>query len=273
MIGQRLSNPLIPPTAAPQSVVTLVELGRFDDALERLGVMRSERRATDDEFASMSRWIRDAALTAYLARVGDRGAVLQSVSGAEGQISTGSDERYVCSLVDGVRTVDRLLDVSTLGHLRTAKALAVLVEQGDVTTVQQRKSSAPEAAGNDGSVIVADSNATQAALTRTMLRPVLGRGAKVVAASSGADVLEQARRSRPMLVVAEFMLPGIDGLELLRRLREDPATAGVPAVLVASRIDAVSLAPRVSAFGTLLMRPFDSNSLREALRSLIEPSR
>ncbi|MBL8682930.1 MAG: response regulator [Myxococcales bacterium] len=254
------------PAFAPPSVVSLVDRGRFDDAIELLGSLREEHGGTEEHFVRVSQWVRDAATTAHLAKVGARDAVLVARSLAG---SATLDERFVFSLVDGVRTVDRLLDVSTLGHLRTAKALAALFERGDLGATQPRPSQpAPEGA-SDGSVIVADSNATQAALTRTMLRPLLARGTKLVSSNDGNEVLELARKSRPLLIVAEYMLSGIDGLELGRRLREDGATAGIPMVLVATRLDADALRSRLGAGGVLLVRPFDSRALREVLAPLV----
>lgn len=258
------------PAFAPPTVVSLVDRGRFDDAIELLASLRAEHGGSDEHFARVSQWVRDAAATSHLARVGPRDAVLVAHA-LDGNATL--DERYVFSLVDGARTVDRLLDVSTLGHLRTSKALSAMVERGDVAAMLPRPSQPAPDAQSDGSVIVADSNATQAALTRTMLRPLLARGTKLVSATDGLEVLELVRKTRPMLVVAEYMLAGVDGLELGRRLRESDAAAGIGIVLVASRLDADALRSRLGAGGVLLVRPFDSRALRDVLSPLLAVGR
>src|SRR3990172_8501799 len=62
-------------------------------------------------------------------------------------------------------------------------------------------------------------------VTLAWLKAVLEReGYGVSTATRGAAALEQIARDKPDLVVLDRMLPDIDGLEILRRLRQDPAT-------------------------------------------------
>jgi CheY-like chemotaxis protein len=56
-------------------------------------------------------------------------------------------------------------------------------------------------------------------------------GYAVFTAASGAEALEQARRHRPTLVVLDLKMPDLDGEEVVRRLRADPATADIPAIV------------------------------------------
>ena len=51
---------------------------------------------------------------------------------------------------------------------------------------------------------------------------------RFVVASNGLDALAQARALRPALVLMDLKIPGLDGLEATRRLKADPATAGIP---------------------------------------------
>jgi DNA-binding response OmpR family regulator len=60
-------------------------------------------------------------------------------------------------------------------------------------------------------------------------------GFTVVSAVDGAQGLEQARAHRPDVIVSDIMMPGVDGLELLRALRRDPTTADVPVILLSAR--------------------------------------
>ncbi len=57
----------------------------------------------------------------------------------------------------------------------------------------------------------------------------------VVTAVDGRQALLEARRQVPDLVVLDLMLPGIDGLEVCRRLRTDPRTAHVPIVMLTAK--------------------------------------
>lgn len=57
----------------------------------------------------------------------------------------------------------------------------------------------------------------------------------VICAGDGASGLEIAREHLPDLVVLDLMMPGMDGLEVCRRLRGDPRTAHIPLVMLTAR--------------------------------------
>lgn len=64
---------------------------------------------------------------------------------------------------------------------------------------------------------------------RLILRRILERaGHDVADASNGADALESVRAAMPDLVVTDNVMPVMDGFELIRQLRADPATAQIP---------------------------------------------
>jgi CheY-like chemotaxis protein len=62
-------------------------------------------------------------------------------------------------------------------------------------------------------------------------------GARVVEAVDGADALPIAASARPDLVLTDWMMPRLNGAELLAALRADPATATVPVVLVSAYVN------------------------------------
>lgn len=53
--------------------------------------------------------------------------------------------------------------------------------------------------------------------------------------SDGASVLEALKHDKPELIVLDIMLPGIDGVELLRRLRGDAATRKIPVIMATAK--------------------------------------
>jgi two-component system, OmpR family, response regulator ResD len=79
-------------------------------------------------------------------------------------------------------------------------------------------------AGVRGSVLVVDDEPTIAEVVSRYLERA---GYQTAVAHDGAEALAHAARRRPDLVVLDLMLPGVDGLEVLRRLREDEAPPGV----------------------------------------------
>jgi CheY-like chemotaxis protein len=79
-------------------------------------------------------------------------------------------------------------------------------------------------------ILVVDDEPTQ----RILLRRIFERaGHEVSDACDGAAALRAVGESPPDLVVTDMMMPVMDGAELIRRLRAEPATAGIP-ILAAS---------------------------------------
>ena len=64
-------------------------------------------------------------------------------------------------------------------------------------------------------------------------RTLRKQGHDVSVAENGAAGLKAAQEQVPDLVVTDMMMPVMDGVEFIRRLRSDPATAGIP-ILAAS---------------------------------------
>ncbi len=67
-------------------------------------------------------------------------------------------------------------------------------------------------------------------------------GLQILTAADGAEGLQKARAQQPALIVLDLMLPGIDGMEVCKILRRDPATAGIPILMLtakASEIDRI----------------------------------
>jgi two-component system alkaline phosphatase synthesis response regulator PhoP len=60
-------------------------------------------------------------------------------------------------------------------------------------------------------------------------------GYRVTTVASGEDALSQARTRTPDLVVLDLMLPGVDGLEVCRRLKADPKTIAIPIVMLTAK--------------------------------------
>lgn len=59
-------------------------------------------------------------------------------------------------------------------------------------------------------------------------RSMSDEGYEVVTAYDGVEALALARRNRPDLVILDIVMPRMDGLQLCRRLRQDPTLAAVP---------------------------------------------
>lgn len=57
----------------------------------------------------------------------------------------------------------------------------------------------------------------------------------VATATNGEEALEKIAREKPHLVITEVVIPKVDGLNLIRRLRKDTATASIPVIIVSAK--------------------------------------
>ena len=68
---------------------------------------------------------------------------------------------------------------------------------------------------------------------RLLIRDVLqASGYRLVEAENAEDGLRMAAEQRPALILMDIQLPGMNGIEALQRLREDPATRAIPVIAV-----------------------------------------
>jgi class 3 adenylate cyclase len=108
-----------------------------------------------------------------------------------------------------------------------------------------------------------------------MLAGVLtARGYEVLTALDGESALQQVRQGAPDLVVSDILMPQMDGYELCRRLRSDPATTLLPVILVTS-LD--PLQERVNGIEAgaddFLSKPVNWEELFARVRSLLRIKR
>jgi DNA-binding response OmpR family regulator len=105
----------------------------------------------------------------------------------------------------------------------------------------------------------------------SMLAEMLsGEGYTVIQAFTGEAGIEQALRAPPDLILLDILLPGINGFDVLRRLRNEPKMMHVPVIMVTARretsdkIQALNL--RVNGY---LTKPFDNDELLACIRTHI----
>jgi CheY-like chemotaxis protein len=100
---------------------------------------------------------------------------------------------------------------------------------------------------------------------------VLGsEGYQVIVAQNGIQGLKVARETPPDLVLLDLMLPGLDGFEVLNRMRSDPQTANVRVVIVSSKSQPTDkeTAAKIGA-DAYLTKPYRKADLLEMVRSLL----
>jgi DNA-binding response OmpR family regulator len=89
-------------------------------------------------------------------------------------------------------------------------------------------------------------------------------------AATGAAALADIRRHPPDLVILDLMLPELDGLELCRRLRADPATAALPLIMLTARADEVDRVVGLElGADDYVTKPFSPKELVARVRALM----
>jgi two-component system alkaline phosphatase synthesis response regulator PhoP len=95
-------------------------------------------------------------------------------------------------------------------------------------------------------------------------------GYRVSAATSGEDGLRLALRDKPDLVVLDLMLPGIDGIEVCRRLKTDAATRYIPVVMVTAKGEEADVVAGLElGADDYLTKPFSPKVLVARIRAVI----
>ena len=119
-------------------------------------------------------------------------------------------------------------------------------------------------------VLVADDNAD---MRRYMVR-LLSSQYAVTAVPDGAAALASLTIEPPDLVLTDVMMPRLDGFELLRALRNDPRTVGLPVILVSARAGEESRVEGLAAGADdYLVKPFSARELLARVGALLQITR
>jgi phosphate regulon transcriptional regulator PhoB len=99
-------------------------------------------------------------------------------------------------------------------------------------------------------------------------------GFRCRAVASGAEALQRVKAATPDLVVLDLMLPGMDGLDVCRRLRSDPGSAGVPIIMLTAKADEVDrvLGLEMGA-DDYVVKPFSPKELVARVRAVLRRAR
>jgi CheY-like chemotaxis protein len=96
-------------------------------------------------------------------------------------------------------------------------------------------------------------------------------GLETVVASSGADGIRRARDEQPDLILLDVMMPGMDGMQTLERLRADDTTASIPVIFMTARVQKheADAYLDLGAIG-VLAKPFNPMELASEVRQLFD---
>src|SRR5262247_2647802 len=99
-------------------------------------------------------------------------------------------------------------------------------------------------------------------------------GYQVATAGSGEDGLLQVKQSPPDLVLLDLMLPGMSGLEVCRRLRQEPTTATLPILMLTAKADEVDRVVGLEmGADDYVVKPFSPKELIARIRAVLRRAR
>ena len=96
-------------------------------------------------------------------------------------------------------------------------------------------------------------------------------GFRVVTAHDGQEALELAQQEKPDLLITDYHMPQLSGLELCQRLKQDPATSKIPAIMLTAR--GYHLEPadtEQSGILRMLSKPFSPRHLLDTVNEVLQ---
>src|SRR6266853_2236154 len=120
---------------------------------------------------------------------------------------------------------------------------------------------------NDVKLLLVDDNPMVLAMLRDALTPL----AKVTTAGDGADALLKAVEDAPDLLVSDYRMPGMDGRQLVEKLRGRSGTSGIAVILLATKSDiSEKLSLQDHAADDFVEKPFFLREATQRIKRLID---
>jgi chemosensory pili system protein ChpA (sensor histidine kinase/response regulator) len=119
-------------------------------------------------------------------------------------------------------------------------------------------------------VLVVDDSVT---VRRVSQRLLLREGYRVTLASDGLQAIEKLAEERPALVLSDIEMPRMDGFDLVRNIRQDASLAGMPVIMITSRIaEKHREHARELGVNHYLGKPFVEDDLMRLVRQYAQPN-
>ncbi|WP_445634098.1 histidine kinase [Nostoc sp. DSM 114161] len=145
---------------------------------------------------------------------------------------------------------------------------AVSIEEGREINFAPTYTHIPPSASNR--ILLVDDNADM----RNYLKRLLSERWQVETAANGAIALEAIQQQLPVLVLADVMMPEVDGFQLLKILRADPITQSIPIILLSARAGEDATVEGLEAGADdYLIKPFSARELIARVETQLQMSR
>ena len=120
-------------------------------------------------------------------------------------------------------------------------------------------------------ILIVEDNEKNRKLARKILEK---KGYRTIEVETGEEAVEAARREKPAIILMDYQLPGIDGIEAFKRIRTDPAIRRMPIVAVtASAMPEDSARMKEAGFDGFETKPIDVKRLLATIAKLLAGAR
>src|SRR3954470_14777258 len=120
-------------------------------------------------------------------------------------------------------------------------------------------------------VLIGEDEPDNQVILQTVVEALVGVRAAV--AGDGLAVLACVERERPRMILLDLMMPGLDGFQVTRELKGNPATAGIPIVAVSAMARADDREAALAAgCDDFVRKPFELDDLEAVIRTYLERS-
>jgi len=105
-------------------------------------------------------------------------------------------------------------------------------------------------------------------LRELIARKLIQENFEVIEAIDGEEGLEKAKETKPNLILLDLILPGVDGFEVLTKLKEDPVLTVIPVIILSNlgQREDIERGLRLGAVDYLVKAHFTPNEIIEKVR-------
>ena len=120
----------------------------------------------------------------------------------------------------------------------------------------------------DALVLIGEDEPDNQVILQTVVESLVGARAEV--AGNGLAVLASVERERPRMILLDLMLPALDGFQVARQLKADPATRSIPIVAVSAMARADDREAALAAgCDEFVRKPFELDDLENMIRKYL----
>jgi PAS domain S-box-containing protein len=179
----------------------------------------------------------------------------------EGQVSAAADDTYNSVLSDAY--IQEAAAIIGNHEFNDPVGLSKNIDKKTTIAITGRAEKKP-------SVLLVDDNADMRIYVKRLLDPHYS----VTTAANGKTALDKINQAAHDLILSDIMMPEMDGVQLLKRIRENPVTAHIPVILLSARAgEEAKIAGYDEGADDYLIKPFAAKELLARVKAQIKISR